>query len=101
MPSKSQIIDEIRRRCLAVDGTARSARVIAAAVAAVEACFDRANGWEPLWDKKRADRRQRAWFVRNRHTGEYHRGSNRRAIAYEFEHSAISVARRLNGENSV
>jgi hypothetical protein len=57
-----------------------------------------AEMWRPHWDKGRAARRQRAFLVRNEETGQYHRAKNGRPQVYEFEHSAIAVARRLNME---
>jgi hypothetical protein len=54
--------------------------------------------WRPVWDKGRASRRQRAWLVRNDETGEFHRASNGRPQVYQFESSAVAVARRLNDQ---
>lgn len=54
--------------------------------------------WRPVWDKARAGRRQRAWLVKNADTSAFHCASNGRPQVYEFEQSAIAVARRLNDQ---
>lgn len=101
MPTAMQIKQEIKHRIAALEYVQRTcaATVLRTVDAAVDACFLASTSWEPVYDRKRAERRQRAWLVRNKITGAFHLAKNGRPQVYEFEHSAISVARRLN-ENS-
>jgi hypothetical protein len=98
MPTCRQITEAIKNRIAQLDNMVAQA-VRDAAIEAVEECFTSANVWEPHYDRARAGRRQRAWLVRNKETSKFHLAKNGRPMVYEFEHSAISVARRLNAEN--
>lgn len=100
MPTETEIKNAIKARVAALDYVYRSNTIIILREvdAAVSACFAKCTAWQPVWDKARATRRQRAWLVRNKITGAFHLAKNRRPQVYEFEHSAINVARRLNDE---